>query len=75
MREMLSYRFKDEPIKMTDIRFVKKVDDKMIFISCYNGISKEKVYNSKEERDKVFEQYKKFVNLLKNTWQTKLNVL
>ena len=72
---MLSYKFKDEIIDIRNIKFVKKVDDKMLFISCYDNTTKEKIYDTKEQRDKVFEEYKNFVKILKYTWQTELNVL
>ena len=75
VRAMLSYKFKDEIIDIRNIRFVKKVDDKMLFISCYDNTTKEKIYDTKEQRDEVFERYKNFVKILNNTWQTKLNVL
>ena len=75
VRAMLSYRFKDEIIEIRNIRFVKKVDDKMLFISCYDNTTKEKIYDTKEQRDEVFERYKNFVKILNNTWQTELNVL
>ena len=65
--KMLSYKFKDEIIDIRNIKFVKKVDDKMLFISCYDNTTKEKIYDTKEQRDKVFEQYKNFVKILKNT--------
>ena len=69
IRAMLSYKFKDEIIDIRNIRFVKKVDDKILFISCYDNTTKEKIYDTKEQRDKVFEQYKNFVKILNNTWQ------
>ena len=75
VRAMLSYKFKDEIIDIRNIRFVKKVDDKMLFISCYDNTTREKIYDTKEQRDEVFEQYKNFVKILKNTWQTEVNVL
>ena len=75
VRAMLSYKFKDEIIEIRNIRFVKKVDDKMLFISCYDNTTKEKIYDTKEQRDEVFELYKNFVKILNNTWQTELNVL
>ena len=75
VRAMLSYKFKDEIIDIRNIRFVKKVDDKMLFISCYDNTKKEKIYDTKEQRDEVFERYKNFVKILNNTWQTELNVL
>lgn len=75
VRAMLSYRFKDEIIEIRNIRFVKKVDDKMLFISCYDNTTKEKIYDTKEQRDEIFELYKNFVKILNNTWQTELNVL
>ena len=75
VRAMLSYKFKDEIIDIRNIRFVKKVDDKMLFISCYDNTTKEKIYDTKEQRDEVFERYKNFVKILNNTWQTELNVL
>ena len=75
VRGMLSYKFKDEIIEIRNIRFVKKVDDKMLFISCYDNTTKEKIYDTKEQRDEVFELYKNFVKILNNTWQTELNVL
>lgn len=64
---MLSYKFKDEIIDIRNIKFVKKIDDKMLFISCYDNITREKIYDTKEQRDEVFERYKNFVKLLKNT--------
>ena len=67
VRAMLSYKFKNEIIDIRNIKFVKKVDDKMLFISCYDNTTKEKIYDTKEQRDKVFEQYKNFVKILKNT--------
>ena len=70
VRAMLSYRFKDEIIEIRNIRFVKKVDDKMLFISCYDNTTKEKIYDTKEQRDEVFELYKNFVKILNNTCQT-----
>ena len=75
VRAMLSYKFKDEIIDIRNIRFVKKVDDKMLFISCYDNTTREKIYDTKEQRDEVFERYKNFVKILNNTWQTELNVL
>ena len=75
VRAMLSYKFKNEIIDIRNIRFVKKVDDKMLFISCYDNTTREKIYDTKEQRDEVFERYKNFVKILNNTWQTKLNVL
>ena len=75
VRAMLSYKFKDEIIDIRNIKFVKKVDDKMLFISCYDNTTREKIYDTKEQRDEVFEQYKNFVKILKNTWQTEVNVL
>lgn len=75
VRAMLSYKFKDEIIEIRNIRFVKKVDDKMLFISCYDNTTREKIYDTKEQRDEVFERYKNFVKILNNTWQTELNVL
>ena len=65
VRAMLSYKFKDEIIDIINIRFVKKVDDKMLFISCYDNTTKEKIYDTKEQRDEVFELYKNFVKILK----------
>ena len=67
VRAMLSYKFKDEIIDIRNIRFVKKVDDKMLFISCYDNTTKEKIYDTKEQRDEVFELYKNFVKILNNT--------
>ena len=67
VRALLSYKFKDEIIDIRNIRFVKKVDDKMLFISCYDNITKEKIYDTKEQRDEVFERYKNFVKILNNT--------
>ena len=67
VRAMLSYKFQNEIIDIRNIRFVKKVDDKMLFISCYDNVTKEKIYDTKEQRDEVFEQYKNFVKFLKNT--------
>ena len=75
VRAMLSYKFKNEIIDIRNIRFVKKVDDKMLFISCYDNTTREKIYDTKEQRDEVFELYKNFVKILNNTWQTELNVL
>ena len=75
VRAMLSYKFKNEIIDIRNIRFVKKVDDKMLFISCYDNTTREKIYDTKEQRDNVFEQYKNFVKILKNTWQTETNVV
>ena len=75
VRAMLSYKFKNEIIDIRNIKFVKKVDDKMLFISCYDNTTKEKIYDTKEQRDEVFERYKNFVKILNNTWQTELNVL
>ena len=75
VRAMLSYKFKDEIIDIKNIKFVKKVDDKMLFISCYDNTTREKIYDTKEQRDEVFERYKNFVKILNNTWQTELNVL
>ena len=75
VRAMLSYKFKNEIIDIRNIRFVKKVDDKMLFISCYDNTTREKIYDTKEQRDEVFERYKNFVKILNNTWQTELNVL
>ena len=75
VRAMLSYKFKDEIIEIRNIKFVKKVDDKMLFISWYDNTTKEKIYDTKEQRDEVFELYKNFVKILNNTWQTELNVL
>ena len=69
VRTMLSYKFKDEIIDIRNIKFVKKVDDKVIFISCYDNITREKIYDTKEQRDEVFEQYKNFVKILNSTWQ------
>ena len=65
VRAMLSYKFKDEIIEIRNIKFVKKVDDKMLFISCYDNTTKEKIYDTKEQRDEVFELYKNFVKILK----------
>ena len=67
VRTMLSYKFKDEIIDIRNIKFVKKVDDKMLFISCYDNTTKEKIYDTKKQRDEVFERYKNFVKLSKNT--------
>ena len=67
VRTMLSYKFKDEIIDIRNIRFVKKVDDKMLFISCYDNTTKEKIYDTKEQRDEVFERYKNFVKILNST--------
>ena len=67
VRTMLSYKFKDEIIDIRNIKFVKKVDDKVIFISCYDNITREKIYDTKEQRDEVFEQYKNFVKILNST--------
>ena len=67
VRAMLSYKFKDEIIEIRNIRFVKKVDDKMLFISCYDNTTREKIYDTKEQRDEVFERYKNFVKILNNT--------
>ena len=67
VRAMLSYKFQDEIIDIRNIRFVKKIDDKMLFISCYDNITREKIYDTKEQRDEVFERYKNFVKILKNT--------
>lgn len=67
VRTMLSYKFKDEIIDIRNIKFVKKVDDKMLFISCYNNITREKIYDTKEQRDEVFERYKNFVKILNST--------
>ena len=64
---MLNYKFQNEIIDIRNIRFAKKVDDKILFISCYDNTTKEKIYDTKEQRDKVFEQYKNFVKILKNT--------
>ena len=64
---MLSYKFKDEIIDIRNIKFVKKVDDKVIFISCFDNITREKIYDTKEQRDEVFEQYKNFVKILNST--------
>ena len=75
VRAMLSYKFKNEIIDIRNIRFVKKVDDKMLFISCYDNTTREKIYDTKEQRNEVFERYKNFVKILNNTWQTELNVL
>ena len=69
VRTMLSYKFKDEIIDIRNIKFVKKVDDKVIFISCYDNITREKIYDTKEQRDEVFERYKNFVKILNSTWQ------
>ena len=65
--KMLSYKFKNETIDIRNIKFVKKVDDRMLFISCYDNTTREKIYDTKEQRDNVFEQYKNFVKILKNT--------
>ena len=65
VRAMLIYKFKDEIIDIKNIKFVKKVDDKMLFISCYDNTTKEKIYDTKEQRDEVFELYKNFVKILK----------
>ena len=67
VRTMLSYKFKDEIIDIRNIKFVKKVDDKVIFISCYDNTTKEKIYDTKEQRDEVFERYKNFVKILNST--------
>lgn len=67
VRAMLSYKFKDEIIDIRNIKFVKKVDDKMLFISCYDNTTREKIYDTKEQRDEVFERYKNFVKILNNT--------
>ena len=67
VRTMLSYKFKDEIIDIRNIKFVKKVDDKVIFISCYDNITREKIYDTKEQRDEVFERYKNFVKILNST--------
>ena len=67
VRTMLSYKFKDEIIDIRNIRFVKRVDDKMLFISCYDNTTKEKIYDTKEQRDEVFERYKNFVKILNST--------
>ena len=67
VRTMLSYKFKDEIIDIRNIKFVKKVDDKMLFISCYDNTTREKIYDTKEQRDEVFERYKNFVKILNNT--------
>ena len=67
VRTMLSYKFKDEIIDIRNIRFVKKVDDKMLFISCYDNITREKIYDTKAQRDEVFERYKNFVKILNST--------
>ena len=67
VRAMLSYKFKNEIIDIRNIRFIKKVDDKMLFISCYDNTTKEKIYNTKEQRDEVFERYKNFIKILNNT--------
>ena len=75
VRTMLSYKFKNEIIDIRNIRFVKKVDDKMLFISCYDNTTKEKIYDTKEQRDEVFERYKNFVKILNSTWQAPLNVI
>ena len=64
---MLSYKFKDEIIDIRNIKFVKKVDDKVIFISCYDNITREKIYDTKAQRDEVFERYKNFVKILNST--------
>ena len=63
VRAMLSYKFKDEIIDIRNIRFVKKVDDKMLFISCYDNTTREKIYDTKEQRNEVFERYKNFVKI------------
>ena len=39
----------------------------MLFISCYDNTTKEKIYDTKEQRDEVFERYKNFVKILNNT--------
>ena len=75
VQAMLSYKFKNEIIDIRNIRFVKKVDDKMLFISCYDNTTKEKIYDTKEQRDEVFERYKNFVKILNSTWQMPLNVI
>ena len=67
VRTMLSYKFKDEIIDIRNIKFVKKVDDKVIFISCYDNITREKIYDTKEQRDEVFERYKNFIKILNST--------
>ena len=67
VRTMLSYKFKDEIIDIRNIKFVKKVDDKVIFISCYDNITREKIYDTKAQRDEVFERYKNFVKILNST--------
>ena len=67
VRAMLSYKFQNEIIDIRNIRFVKKVDDKMLFISCYDNTIKEKIYDTKEQRDEVFERYKNFVKILNST--------
>ena len=75
VRTMLSYKFKDEIIDIRNIKFVKKVDDKVIFISCYDNITREKIYDTKAQRDEVFERYKNFVKILNSTWQIPPNVI
>ena len=67
VRAMLSYKFQDEIIDIRNIKFVKKIDDKMLFISCYDNITREKIYDTKEQRDEVFERYKNFVKILNST--------
>lgn len=67
VRAMLSYKFQNEIIELKNIRFVKKVNDKMLFISCYDNTTREKIYDTKEQRDEVFERYKKFIKILNNT--------
>ena len=67
VRTMLSYKFQNEIIDIRNIRLVKKVDDKMLFISCYDNITREKIYDTKEQRDEVFERYKNFVKILNST--------
>ena len=75
VRAMLSYKFQDEIIDIRNIKFVKKIDDKMLFISCYDNITREKIYDTKEQRDEVFERYKNFVKILNSTWQTPSNMI
>lgn len=66
-RATLSYKFQNKIIDIRNIKFVKKIDDKMLFISCYDNTTKEKIYDTKEQRDEVFERYKNFVKILNNT--------
>ena len=75
VRAMLSYKFQNEIIDIRNIRFVKKVDDKMLFISCYDNTTKEKIYDTKEQRDEVFERYKNFVKILNSTWQIPISMI